>query len=99
MGSGFGFLMKAPLLPSHYGFVFVFGCRISFLVGSSLFLLMVCSAVSCDFGVFVRGGELKSFYSAILSLHPPVNNNFFKYREFVTTFDHIKFIYKIIYDI
>ena len=30
-----------------------------------IFLVIGCSAVSCDFGVFVRGGELKSFYSAI----------------------------------
>ena len=28
------------------------------------------SAISCDFGVFVRGGDLRSFYSPILS--PPL---------------------------
>ena len=38
---GFDFVTIAPLLPSHCGFFFVFGCRITFLVGSSIFLLMV----------------------------------------------------------
>ena len=32
-----------------------------------MFFVDGCSAVSCDFGVFVRGGELKFFYSTILS--------------------------------
>ena len=27
------------------------------------------STVSCNFGVFVRGGDLESFYSGILSLY------------------------------
>lgn len=47
-----------PLLPSRCASFFVFGCRISFLVGSSLFLINVCSVI-CDLGVLVRGGELK----------------------------------------
>ena len=59
------FITYAPLLPSCCGFFFVFGCRISFFVGSSLFCQWFFR-VSCDFGVFVRGVELKS-YSAILS--------------------------------
>ena len=63
---GFDFIVIAPLLPSHCGFFFLFGCRVSFLVGSSVFLVDGCSAVSCDFGVFVRMRELPSFYSAIL---------------------------------
>ena len=37
-----------------------------FLVGSSLFVVDGCLAVSCDYGVFVRG-ELKSFYFTTLS--------------------------------
>ena len=41
--------------------------KISFLVGSSLFFVDDCTAVSCDFSVFVRGGELKSFYPVIFS--------------------------------
>ena len=37
---GFDFIVIAPLLPSHCGFSFVFGCGISFLVSSSVFLSM-----------------------------------------------------------
>ena len=33
-----------------------------------VFLVDGCSAGSCDFDVFVRGGELKSFYSVIFSV-------------------------------
>ena len=43
-----------------------------FLVGSSVnFFVDGCSAVSYDSAVFMRGGELKSFYSAILLLQKP----------------------------
>ena len=52
-------------LPSHCDF-FVFGCRISFLVGLSLFFVNGYSAISCDAGVSVSGGELVP-YSAVLS--------------------------------
>ena len=51
-GMGFDFIVTVPLLPSHL--FFVFGCRISFLVGCSVFV-DGCSAVSCDFVVFMRG--------------------------------------------
>ena len=37
---GFDFIVIAPLLPSHCGF-FVFVCGVSFLVSSSVFLLMI----------------------------------------------------------
>ena len=37
---GFDFIVIASLLPSHCGFSFVFGCEISFLVSSSVFLSM-----------------------------------------------------------
>ena len=40
------------------------------MVGSSIFFVDGCSAVRCNFGVFMRGGEFTSFYSAILSLPP-----------------------------
>ena len=40
-GMGFEFIAVAALLLSHCGFFFVFVCRVSFLVGSSIFLLMV----------------------------------------------------------
>ena len=39
MGSDFTVIV--PLLPSHCGFSFVFGCWVSFLVSSSVFLLMI----------------------------------------------------------
>ena len=38
---GFDFIVIVPLLPSHWGFSFVFGCGVSFLVSSSVFLLMI----------------------------------------------------------
>ena len=38
---GFDFIVIPPLLPSHWGFSFVFGCGVSFLVSSSVFLLMI----------------------------------------------------------
>ena len=38
---GFDFIVTAPLLPSHCSFSFVFGCGISFLVSSRVFLLMI----------------------------------------------------------
>ena len=63
-----------PPPPSHCGFFFVFICRVSFLVGSSVFVFVNgCLAVSCEFGVFIRSCELTSFYSAIFSASPPVS--------------------------
>ena len=38
---GFDLIVIAPLLPSHCGFSFVFGCGVSFLVNSSVFLSMI----------------------------------------------------------
>ena len=38
---GFDFIVIAPLLPSHHGFFFVFGCGVSFWVHSSVFLSMI----------------------------------------------------------
>ena len=35
---GFDFIVIAPLLPSHCGFSFVFGCGVSFMVRSSVLL-------------------------------------------------------------
>ena len=37
---GFDFIVIVPLLPSHCDFSFVFGCGVSFLVSSSVFLSM-----------------------------------------------------------
>lgn len=52
VGMGFGYIVTAPFLPSCCGF-FVFGCRLSFWKGSSLFV-DGCSAVGCDSGVFIE---------------------------------------------
>ena len=38
---GFDFIVIVPFLPSHCGFSFVFGCGVSFLVSSSVFLSMI----------------------------------------------------------
>ena len=38
---GFDFTVIAPLVPSHCGFSFVFGCGVSSLVSSSVFLSMI----------------------------------------------------------
>ena len=38
---GFDFTVIGPLLPSHCGFSFVFGCAVSFLVSSSVPLSMI----------------------------------------------------------
>ena len=38
---GFDSTVIAPLLPSHCCFSFVFGCGVSFLVSSSIFLSMI----------------------------------------------------------
>ena len=38
---GSDFTLIAPLLPSNCGFSFVFGCGVSFLVSSSVFLSMI----------------------------------------------------------
>ena len=63
------------LPPACCGFFFVFGSRISLFVGSSLFFFFFfffdgCEASSCDFDVSLRGGKLRSFYSALLSSDP-----------------------------
>ena len=38
---GFDFIVITPLLLSNCGFSFVFGCGVSFLVSSSVFLSMI----------------------------------------------------------
>ena len=53
VGMEFAYTAKAPLIPSHFGFFFVFGYTRSFLVGSSLFCQWLFR--SCDF-VFMKGG-------------------------------------------
>ena len=63
-------LWWCPFLLSHCACCCVFGCRMSFLVGSRVFFFFSVngfSAVSCDFDVLIRKDELMSFFSAILS--------------------------------
>ena len=38
---GFDFIVIASLLPAHCGFSLVFGCGVSFLVSSNVFLSMI----------------------------------------------------------
>ena len=42
---GFDFIVIAPLLPSHCGFSFVFGCEVSFLVSFNVFLSMTVQKI------------------------------------------------------
>ena len=65
-GIGFDFIMIAPFLSSGCGFVFVFGCGISFFAGFQHSPVDGCSIASCDFGDPARD-ECISFYSAILN--------------------------------
>ena len=63
---GFDFTVIAPFLPSivvssSLGIGYLFGKFWHFFVDG-------CSAVSCDFGVFVGGSELTFFYFTILFL-------------------------------
>ena len=55
-----------PLLPSCWGFSFVFGCGVSFFGGIQHSPVDGCSAASCNFGVLAGEDEFMSFYSAIL---------------------------------
>lgn len=50
---GFDYIAREPLLPSPSTIFFVFECKISFVVSSSL-LVNGHSAVNCEFGVCER---------------------------------------------
>ena len=53
---GFDFIVIVPLLRSHCGFSFVFGCGISFLVSSIVFLSMIVQQLLV-IPVFLQEGE------------------------------------------
>ena len=53
---GFDFIVIAPLLPSHCGFSFVFGCEVSCLVSSSVFLSMIVQQLAV-IPVLLQEGE------------------------------------------
>ena len=64
---GFDFIVIVPLLPSHCGFSFVFGCGVSFLVSSSVFLSMIVQQlvvilVFSQVGVRARPSTLPSWF-------------------------------------
>ena len=66
--SGWGELSGAQNFPlSHWGFLFVFRCQVSFEFLFFFFLVGGCSVISCDFGVFIVRGKLMAFCSIILS--------------------------------
>ena len=73
MGMGSDCIANVPLLPSCCCFLFVFGYRISFFDRFQSFCWWLYSAVNCDFSIFVRGGEPKSSYPAILPPAPITN--------------------------
>ena len=52
---GFDFTVIAPLLPSHSGFSFVFGCGVSFLVSCSVFLSMIVQRLAVIPGLLQEG--------------------------------------------
>lgn len=61
------FIVTVPLLPSYRGFSFVFGHGYPFLVGSSIFLLMVVQQLVAIPVISQEEIKSTSFYSAILN--------------------------------
>ena len=64
---GFDFITIVPLLPSHCGFFFLFGCAVSFFGRFQHPPVDSCSTAICDFGALAGGHELMFVYSAILN--------------------------------
>ena len=70
---GFDFTVIAPLLPSHCGFSFVFGCGVSFLVSFSVFLSMIVQQlvvilVFSQERVSARPSTLPSWFLSMVSV-------------------------------
>ena len=70
---GFDFTEIAPLLLSHCGFSFVFGCGLSFLVSFSVFLSMIVQQfvvilVFSQEGVRARPSTPLSWFLSLSSL-------------------------------
>ena len=70
---GFDFTVIAPLLLSHCGFSFVFGCGVSFLVSSSVFLSMIVQQlvvilVFSQEGVTARPSTLPFWFGSMFIL-------------------------------
>ena len=67
---GFDFIVFAPLLLSHCGFSFVFGCGVYFVVSSSVFLSMIVQQlvvilVFLQEGVRAHPSTLSSWFKAL----------------------------------
>ena len=67
MGTGFDAITNVP---SFHLIVTSLYLGVEYLWWVLVFFVDSHSAVSCDIGVFVRGGELKSFYFTIFSPTP-----------------------------
>ena len=66
---GFYFLVIVPLPLSHCGFFFVFGHRVSLLVGSNVLLPVDgFSTASCKFGALAGGDECIFIFTCSLLL-------------------------------
>ena len=64
-GMGFDFIMIVALLPSHFGFFFIFGCGLSFFGRFQHPPFDGCPTTSCDFGALTGGDEHVYFLSAV----------------------------------
>ena len=54
-----------PLLPVSWFLLYIFSCRKSFLLVFRSFLIHNCSVNSCNFGMFIEGGELRVFFKLL----------------------------------
>ena len=68
---GFDFNVIVPLLLSHCGFFFVFGCEVSFLVSSSVFLSMIVQQL---FVIPVLSQEGVFYLILISYIHPQITS-------------------------
>ena len=68
---GFDFIVIVPLLPSDCGFFFVFVCGVSFLVSSSVFLLMIFQQLVVILVLSSSSIFLKNFHTVF---HPGCTN-------------------------
>ena len=69
-GMGFCFIVIVPLLPSYWGFFFVFGHGVSFSGRFQHPPVNGCSTARCDVGALTGEDEYMSFCSAILNQKP-----------------------------
>ena len=87
----FDFIAIVPLLLSHCGFFFVFGCGVSFLVSSSVFLSMIFQQlvvilVFLQEGVRARPSTPPSWFPSLLWVFNHFNFSRLKYLYLTFTF-------------